>query len=162
MSKEMPAAPATIDMSVYIRDRVDDQIEWYDRHAKSCKKRYLAIQIAETILAAFIPLLSGHTSIPCIPWIVGVLGSSIAILGGISKLLKLHENWIQYRSTHAILLYQKHLYLTGSSPYSLSEDSIDNLFVRNIEQILSSENNQWKSVQQTAPSKQSGRDQTGS
>ena len=151
-----------IDMTAYIKDRVDDQIKWYDQKAKSCKRQYLAIQITETILASVIPLLSGHTSIPCVPFAVGVLGSVIAILGAVSKLLKLHENWIQYRSAYALLVYQKNLYLTGSSPYSLSGDSIDNLFVLNVEQIISAENNQWKSIQQTTLSKQSKSNQAGS
>ncbi len=162
MSKEMPAPSAAISMDTYIRDRVDDQIHWYDKKAKRHKIAYLSIQTAETIIAALITLLSGHASIPCIPWIVGILGFFIATLGGISKLFKFHENWMQYRSTYALLLYQKHLYLTGSSPYSLSGDSIDTLFVKNIEQIISSENNQWKSVQQAALSKQGGGNQTGS
>ena len=45
-----------------------------------------------------------------------------------------------------MLRYQKHLYLTGSAPYNNQNETIDNIFVRNIESIISSENNQWKNL----------------
>ena len=129
--------------------REDNQIEWYDKKSLHCQKCYKRIQFWEIIFAACIPLLAGYsTRCFIIPIIIGVLGVIITILESITKLYKYHENWIQYRSTCELLRYQKHLYLTGSSPYNNTDDTIDNLFVRNIEQIISSENNQWKMLQQ--------------
>ena len=55
-----------------------------------------------------------------------------------------HETWIQYRTTCELLKYHRYLYLTKSHPYNDSEETIDNIFVRNIENIISSENDQWK------------------
>ena len=138
-----------MDINEYIKTRVDNQIDWYDKKSLHCQKCYKRIQFWEIIFAASIPLLSGYsTRCFIIPIVIGVLGVIITILESITKLYKYHENWIQYRSTCELLRYQKNLYLTGSSPYNNTDDTIDNLFVRNIEQIISSENNQWKMLQQ--------------
>ena len=136
-----------IDIDKYIIDRVDNQIEWYDNKSSKCQKKYKAFQITEIILAAAVPLLSGYTSVHwTIPIIIGIIGIIITVLESISKLNKYHEYWIEYRSTCEMLRYHKNLYLTHSGPYCESEESIENLFVRNMEQIISSENNQWKSL----------------
>lgn len=131
----------------YIHDRVDDQIKWYDKKSLSCQKKYKVIQMIEIVLAAFIPLLSGYTAVNfIIPVIIGIIGAVITILESLTKLNKYHENWISYRTTCEMLRYHKNLFLTHSGPYCTGEESIENLFIKNMEQIISAENNQWKSV----------------
>lgn len=131
----------------YIKQRVDDQIDWYDKKSKNAQKWYKLLQIVEIVLASLIPLLSGYvSSCKYIALIVGIFGAVIAVIESITKLNKYHENWIQYRSTCEMLKYQKHLFLTGSSPYNQYDETIENIFVRNIENIISSENNQWKNI----------------
>ena len=136
-----------MDIKEYLEKRVDDQINWYDQKSKDAQKWYKRLQKAEIILASLIPLLSGYVaSNKCIAFIVGLFGAVIAVIESISKLNKYHENWIQYRSTCEMLRYQKHLYLTGSAPYNNQDETIENIFVHNIENIISSENNQWKNI----------------
>lgn len=136
-----------MDIKEYIENRVDDQIDWYDRKSQESQKWYKRLQITEIILAALIPLLAGYaTSCKGVAFIIGLLGAVIAVIESISKLNKYHENWIQYRTTCEMLKYQKHLYLTGSAPYNPTDETIENIFVRNIENIISSENNQWKNI----------------
>lgn len=136
-----------MDIKEYIEKRVDNQINWYDKKSQDSQKRYKQLQIAEIIFASLIPLLSGHmASCNYMAIIVGLFGAVIAVIESISKLNQYHENWIQYRSTCEMLRYQKHLYLTESAPYNKREETIDNIFVRNIENIISSENNQWKNI----------------
>ena len=136
-----------MDINEYISTRLDPQIEWYDKNSVEAQRRYKQFQVAEIILAAFIPLLSGYTS-SCnlIPIIIGFLGAIIVIIESITKLYKYHENWIQYRSTCEMLLYQKHLYLTQSFPYNPNDETIDNIFIKNVEEIMSAENRHWKSI----------------
>lgn len=130
----------------YIKTRVDDQINWYDSNSKKSQKYYKRFQITEIILASLIPLMAGYANITFWAVIIGLFGSMIAIIEAVTKLYKFHENWIQYRSTCELLKYQKHLYLTSSFPYNKSDETIDNTFVNNIENIISSENNQWKNI----------------
>lgn len=136
-----------LDIKEYIEKRVDNQIEWYDKKSKTAQKWYKVYQIVEIILATLIPLLAGYSqSYKQIAFIVGLFGAIIAIIESITKLYKFHENWIQYRTTCEMLKYQKHLYLTGSAPYNSADETVDNVFVRTIENIISSENNQWKLI----------------
>lgn len=136
-----------MDIEKYLKERVEDQINWYDQKSQYAQKRYKICQVIEIILASIIPLLSGYaTKHYIIPIIIGIFGCVIAIIESITKLYKFHENWIQYRSTCELLRYQKHLYLTGSYPYNKNDETIDNVFVKNIETIISSENNQWKNL----------------
>lgn len=136
-----------MNISEYIKERVDDQINWYDKKSQHCQKIYKVFQTIEIILASLIPLMSGYSN-NCIyiSLVIGLFGSVIAIIESITKLFKWHENWIEYRSTCELLRYQKHLYLTKSAPYNTEPETIENIFVRNIENIISSENNKWKSI----------------
>lgn len=141
----MKECDKALDIKQYIEERLDDQIAWYSRKSRQAQKMYKIFQVTEIIIAAAIPLLSGYaTDCITIAIIVGILGAIIAIIETISKLFKWHENWIEYRTTCELLKYHKYLYLTQSSPYNPTEETIDNLFVKNIEDIISSENNQWK------------------
>lgn len=136
-----------MNINEYLKERVDDQINWYDSKSQKAQKLYKIFQVIEIILASTIPLLSGYaTKCYIFPVVIGIFGCIIAIIESITKLYKFHENWIQYRSTCELLRYQKHLYLTGSYPYNRTDETIDNIFVQNIESIISSENNQWKNI----------------
>lgn len=134
-----------MDINQYIDSRVDNQINWYDKKSQAAQKKYKLFQTIEIIMAALIPLLSGYATVHIIiPIAIGILGAFIAIIESITKLNKYHENWIQYRTTCEMLKYHKHLYLTQTYPYNPSTETIENTFVRNIEEIISSENSQWK------------------
>lgn len=133
-----------MDIEQYIKNRLDEQIKWYDDKSNSAQKKYKIFQYIKIILASIIPLLSGYSSNFSIAIIIGICGSIIAIIESIIELNKYHENWIEYRSTCELLKYHKYLYITNSSPYNNSDETKDNLFIRNIETIISSENNNWK------------------
>ena len=136
-----------MEIDEYIKSRVDNQINWYDQKSASCQRKYKLTQTIEIVLAALIPLLSAYSK-DCvlIALIVGALGAAIAIIESLTKLYKWHENWIEYRTTCELLRYQKHLFVTKSSPYNIEPENVENIFVRNIENIISSENNKWKAV----------------
>ena len=135
----------------YIKNRVDDQIEWYDKKSQTAQKWYKFIQIVEIVSAATIPILVPYVVPGNIPSLfVAVLGALITVLETLCRLYKFHENWIQYRTTAELLKYHKYLFQTQSAPYNIEEESIENVFVRNIESIISSENNTWKALQTNA------------
>lgn len=137
----------TYNIDEYLENRVQKQIDWYDKKSIDCQRKYKIFQIIEIIIAAFIPLLSGYTTNnSIIALIIGICGAVIAIIESITKLNKYHENWVQYRTTCELLRYQKQLFITKSAPYNTAEETIENVFVRNIETIISSENNKWKTV----------------
>ncbi|MEY8320338.1 DUF4231 domain-containing protein [Lachnospiraceae bacterium 46-61] len=135
-----------MDIEQFITDRVDDQIKWHDKKSQIAQKYYKAYQVIEITLAAIIPLLSFFADKFIIQFTIAVIGSSIAIIEAITKLYKFHENWISYRCTCEALKTQKYLYVTKSAPYNVTQETVDTLFVKNIEMILSSQNNQWSNL----------------
>lgn len=130
----------------FMIDRVDDQINWHDKKSQIAQKHYKTYQVIEIVLAAIIPLLSFFADKFIIQFIIAAIGSFIAIIEAITKLYKFHENWISYRCTCEALKTQKYLYITKSAPYNTTQETIDTLFVKNIETILSSQNNQWSNL----------------
>lgn len=92
----------------YIKNRLDDQINWYDRKSQQAQKRYKRLQLAELVIAAAIPLFSGYTvGCPAMAFIIGVLGAVIAIIEGVERLYRYHENWIEYRAACEALKHEK-------------------------------------------------------
>lgn len=127
----------------YIKERVDDQIDWYGRKSSFNKKLFTLFRIVEIILSALIPLLSGFL-VPGHVWVkllIAIIGVTITIIAGCLSLLKWQENWIQYRSTSESLKHEKFLFLCGTPPYN--EDSAFELFVERIECLISKENSDW-------------------
>ena len=126
----------TYNIDEYLENRLQKQIDWYDKKSIDCQRKYKIFQIIEIIIAAFIPLLSGYTTNnSIIALIIGICGAVIAIIESVTKLNKYHENWVQYRTTCELLRYQKQLFITKSAPYNTAEETIENVFVRNIETI---------------------------
>lgn len=136
-----------MDIKEYMSKRLDPQIKWYDEKAMQDQKYYKYSQLIEIVLASSIPLLAGYSKYNFwIPVIIGILGALIAIIESVTKLYRFHENWIQYRTTCELLKHQKHLYITNSFPYNTGEETIENIFIKNVENIMSSENGQWKDI----------------
>lgn len=129
----------------YMVERLDEQINWYDNKSKECQKWYKRFQVTEIIIASSIPIFSGYTTKHyLLPIVIGILGSTIAIIEGITKLYKFHENWIQYRTTCEVLKHEKYLYLTQTPPYNC-ENSFQ-ILVERVESMISSENISWSQL----------------
>ena len=127
----------------YMKERLTKQIDWYDKKSIRYKRLYHTFQIIKIIIAALITLLSVLSEIKYISFIIALCGALVIVLESINQLYKYHEKWIQYRTTCEQLRYHKYLYETNSYIYSANE-TFFNKFVKNVEQIISSENNQWK------------------
>jgi len=127
----------------YLRDRVDDQIDWYDRKSQSNQKWYKWLRLIEIIAAATIPFIAGYVS-ESVLWpkiLTGSLGVLVAIIAAIVGLYNFQENWVEYRTTCESLKHEKYLFLTKTEPYNI-EDPFP-LFVKRIESLISTENTKW-------------------
>lgn len=151
------------DINSYIQNRLNDQIRWYDKKAQQAQRIYKRLQFAEFVIAAAIPLLTNYTvSHPAVAFVVGLLGAAITVIEGTEHLGRYHENWIEYRSACETLKHEKNLYLMDTYPYGTDETK-EQLFVHNIEDLLSSEGNKWKaSNAKSASSKEKAHSETGS
>ncbi len=144
---EEPYTPPVVEsgnIDSYIKNRLDDQINWYDKKAQQAQRIYKWLQVTEFVIAAAIPLLTNYTvNCPAVAFVVGLLGAAITVIEGTEHLGRYHENWIEYRSACETLKHEKNLYLMNAYPYGTDETK-EQLFVHNIEDLLSSEGNKWK------------------
>ncbi len=131
-----------MDQETYISDRVDDQIDWYDRKSQTAQKKFKMLRGFEIIAAAAIPLIAGFGSgFPYNAEVLGFLGASIAIASAMISLNQYQENWTGYRTTCETLKHEKFLFLTGAEPYR--EGNAFQNFVRRVEMLISTENSNW-------------------
>ncbi len=135
----------------YLKDRLEDQLIWYDQKSLYNQKCFKGFRLLEIITAALIPFLSGMLDqYPRVAWVIGGLGVVIAVSAATSTLFKFHENWIEYRMTAEQLRHEKYAFLTDSKPYD-NEDKFG-LLVERVEALISKENSAWATVirQQTS------------
>lgn len=107
----------------YIKDRVDDQISWYDRKSQSNQKWYKWLRTVEIIAAASIPFVAGYMD-EGVVWAkvtAGLLGLIVAIITAIVGLYNFQEHWVEYRTTCESLKHEKYLFLTNTEPYNIED-----------------------------------------
>ncbi|WP_299886929.1 DUF4231 domain-containing protein [uncultured Lacinutrix sp.] len=131
----------------YIKERIDNQIIWYNHESSKNKKWYYRLRILEIVFALAIPFLS-NIVIEESSWtlrIISVLGLLIAFIASILSLLKFQENWVEYRSTSENLKSEKLMFLSKSGPYN--KDESYQILVQRIEEIITKENSKWYRLQ---------------
>ena len=133
----------------YLRDRVDDQINWYEAKSGDNKRKYQRGQLVLLVMAAIVTLSGtfANSEVSWVPFVVPICGALIAIVSGVVSLYKYQENWLQYRTTAESLKHQKFLFVTKSEPYSGDEAFV--IFVSNVENLISQENSVWTQNQQS-------------
>ncbi|MFN0174788.1 MAG: DUF4231 domain-containing protein [Saprospiraceae bacterium] len=128
----------------YLKDRVDDQIDWLGGKSSFNQKRYKRLRVLILITSALIPLLSGFITDE--NWglkvAVGIGGVIVAVSQGYISIHKYHELWVQYRATAEALKREKLLYLAKVGAYADTGKAFEH-FVLTVEAILSDENKQW-------------------
>lgn len=125
----------------YLKERVEDQIGWYDRKGAFNKRWFISLRTVEIASAATVPFLSGFTSHPSIGVTVGIIGIIITLCAGITHLCQFQERWIEYRTTAEALKKERFLFVTRTEPYN-GEDAFP-ILVQRIETVASKENVTW-------------------
>ena len=127
-------------------DRLEDQLDWYDRRSTSNQKMFKRISICEIVAAASIPLAACLAT----PVITGVLGVLVVVLQGLQQLNQFQHNWITYRSTCEELKHEKYLSLAKAGPYAGATDPRA-LLAERVESLVSREHSKWISVREQHP-----------
>jgi hypothetical protein len=137
---EAVPSPATEDPTW---DRLEDQLNWYDRKSGHNQRRYKWLKLLEIAVAAALPVVAAiHSPV----WVTGGLAAVIVVLEGAQHLYQYHEHWITYRSTAEALKRERYLYLAKAGPYT-GEDRHSQLAER-IEGLLSQEHVRWTASHQ--------------
>jgi len=143
----------TIAEAEYIEQRLDDQINWYDKKSGFNQKWYKRLRLTEIVFASTIPLLAGYSQMSgkiglTIGIAIGVIGLMVAVLAGIVSLYQFQENWNEYRVCAESLKQEKYLYLARVEPYN--GDQPFELLVQRVEALLKSETTGWAQAMRTA------------
>jgi hypothetical protein len=137
--------------SKYLKDRYENQIDWYDRKAARNQTIYRKLQWSVVVLAAITPVLIeldldglieglGHA-----PTLTSAV---VAILTAGLNTFKYQETWINYRTTCETLRKERHFYDAGLADYGTANDK-EALFVDRVESLISRENTMWVSAHKT-------------
>jgi hypothetical protein len=143
----------------YLTDRLNAQIEWYDKESQFNQKRFKSLRILNITLSVSIPFLTAlmnddKSSNNVLKIVIGFIGALIAVSEAILNLYKYHENWIQYRSTAESLKHHKYLFETKTGVYA-HEARAFSVLVDNVEGLISKENTTWIGTQAAKVQKQS-------
>jgi hypothetical protein len=134
----------------YLKDRYEDQIDWYDKKSIWNQKMYRRFQWAVVVLSAITPAL---VAIELTRWVAVFVSALVAIGTTALKTFKYQENWINYRTTCETLRKEIHFYTARVGDYKDVEDR-ENLFVERAESLISRENTMWLRTQQPKAEKE--------
>ncbi|MEL6657601.1 MAG: DUF4231 domain-containing protein [Bacteroidota bacterium] len=128
----------------YIKERLDDQINWYGAKSGTNQKNYKRLELLRLALAVSIPVLTLLIEWEPMKYIIAAVGALIAFLEGINKVYNYKELWTKYRITAEALKREKLLYVTATSPYT-GDESLQ-LLIERSERLMGAENNSWISI----------------
>lgn len=134
-----------MDEQTYLAERVDDQMNWYDRKSSWNQKRYKGLRFVATGLSLIIPFATGFLSDDrdWLKYAIGVSAIGIATIEYILSMNNYHENWVEYRATQEALKREKILYQTKAGRYKNAETPFQDFVVR-CETIMAGEHEGWK------------------
>ena len=144
----------------YLKNRYEDQMNYYSKKAAENKDKYRKYQWALIILSALTPVIAALDSIPIkldfinvdisvqTKMIVVTISAIVAILTTGLKTFNYFELWVTYRRTNEELKREIYYYNFYVGPYGLPDINRESLFVMQVENILDKEHGQW------APSRQ--------
>lgn len=148
-----------MEISNYINERLENQINWYDKKAIEYKCWANSISLATIIISSsggFINLLPYITNIPSniIVFLSSIFSFSVASLLAFTKIKKYEELQSTYRMTCEKLKSEKYLFLTESGDYKIDNSKErDSLLVSRIESILSTEVGNWAQLNEKKEAK---------
>lgn len=127
-----------------------EMMEYYDRAATRNKLSYVTIKLVELIAAAAIPFFA------LLDWglrgqiVSAALGSVIVLLEGIQQLFKVHENWMNYRTSCETLRRELFLYESAAGPYGDPGTPPSTVLAERVSGVTTQAVSKWLSVQDRA------------
>src|SRR3954469_23174299 len=139
-----PTAPA--------RERLETQIEWYDKRSNRDQRWFKRLKVLQIVTAAGIPV---GAAAGVDANVIGGGGALIVVLEGLQQLQQYQQKWTTYRSTCERLKHDKYLYLAQAGPYTKAPRP-EALLAERVEGLVSQEHAAWVSQQQEATKRQGG------
>jgi hypothetical protein len=119
-------------------DRLEQQLDWYDRKSTAAQRSYKGLKLIEIVAAAAVPPLIGLGVPSAVPAVLGVV---VVVLEGAQQLFQFQSNWITYRSTAEALKHERYLYLAAAGPYA--GQNRHRVLAERLEGLVSQEHAKW-------------------
>lgn len=132
----------SLDEYKYIKFRLTNQIDWYDKKSAIMKNRYLFWKSVTFVSGAFVPFL---VAIEVCRWIAGLVGVVVVISESVLSIFKYHDLWIEYRKNTEMLQKELIMFQTQTGVYRDSEYPFADLVERS-ETLISNENINWANL----------------
>lgn len=139
----------SVKMQEYIKNRVEDQMFWYEAQALRAKRRSLNLQVIQLICLFMIPVfLLGSEYFGITNYTSSLVASGLAIYTAlttmVSNVLKLDTKWEQYRFVSEQLKRELMAYRMDVGEYhDLPQEIKEKAFIEKVEQIAGSELSRW-------------------
>jgi Protein of unknown function (DUF4231) len=134
-------------------ERLEDQIDWYDRKSQKNQRRFKQLKVCQIVVAAVIPVLAAVPDAPV--WLLGGLGAFIVVLEGLQQLQQYQQNWTSYRTTCERLNNEKFLFIARAGSYAVAPKP-EALLAERVEGVISKEHAGWVSHRHEAASRMEG------
>ena len=115
----------------YIRDRINDQLRFYDKKAVYYKSRYLSMRAATVIGGAMVPVLVNLTfnNLALNLWVfvlhinvvkvaTTLISLMVVLFVSLESVYHFKEQWRNYRSTAEMLKKEYYLFVSGKGRYA--------------------------------------------
>ena len=134
-----------MDTDEYIAQRLDDQIEWYDKKSLHNQRWHKILRVFEIVGAALIPFATAVLAPEPLSTriAIGGLGVVVTVVAATLDLFRFQVQWIEYRTTCETLKKEKFLFLTASEPYLRRSGDNLQLLVQRVETLIANENTNW-------------------
>ena len=166
----LPRSKALLTDGEYLEQRLENQMNWFDKKSSIYQRKYKKFKHWEFIIAAFIPVVVTFSAMGFVEKTIifqtgdvivnlSIIFQMMASLGGVmliifNKNLELEEYfklWKDYRSNAEALQFERMRYLTRTEPYD-EGDAYPRL-VERVEHLLNRENLKWQQQEPDAKSK---------
>lgn len=130
----------------YLKERYQDQIDYYGAKAGWNKRMYNWFQWSVIIVSSLLPVLVVSINEK---YKLVAAGLSVVLAIGTSalKAFKFQENWLNYRQLAETLKQEQHFYDADIGGYATAVDKRA-MFVDHVESLISRENAIWTNVHQ--------------
>ncbi|KEF40834.1 MAG: hypothetical protein ER33_14745 [Cyanobium sp. CACIAM 14] len=148
-----PSMALSMNPDDYIKNRVEQYRQWYDKKSVICKNRYLQMRAFSVVGGGLVPVLINVGSqyrlfgAPVVQLVVTVISLMVVICVSLESVFHYREQWKNYRSTEQLLGHEKFLYQSRVGRYrSLTDPEAFYLFVERVEEAIAIENSSTLNV----------------
>lgn len=137
----------TLDITQYLAQRIQPQIEWFEKNSRINKLGYQFTKTLLTFLAAISPALAAFIHDDSSSFKIALAISTIltAVLANLSTIFNFKDKYITFRDAAENLKSEVFLYQFNAGKYKDNPDGF-NILVVTIEDYLKNINQNWKKM----------------